>query len=63
MLNVTYFFVSLNPMVKRISINKNNTKYWDAFNLCVKKGMNYKGVSINLIGGEPVIHNNVEIEI
>lgn len=61
--NVTYFFVSLNPVVKRISINKKNTKYWDAFNLCVEKGMKYKGVSINLIDDKPVIHKNIDIEI
>lgn len=60
---VSYIFVSLNPSIKRLAINEEIEKYWDAFNCCVEKGMMVKGVSMKLIGGEPVIHSSVPVII
>lgn len=57
--SVCYVFVSLNPQIKRLVINEEIQEYRDAFNCCVEKGMNVKGVSLKLINGEPIIHSNL----
>ncbi|WP_298035298.1 DNA/RNA nuclease SfsA [uncultured Dysosmobacter sp.] len=56
-----YIFVSLNPKIKQLAINIEFKEYWEAFNHCVKKGMNVKGVSIKLINGEPLIHSSLPV--
>jgi len=58
---VCYIFVSLNPKIKRLAINIEFKEYREAFNCCVKKGMNVKGVSIKLINGEPIIHSSLPV--
>lgn len=37
--NVTYIFVSLNPYLKKISINQEDHDYYNLFKTCVAKGM------------------------
>ncbi len=59
--NVCYIFVALNPKSKRLSINEDIKEYKDLFNVCVKKGMKVKGVSLKLIDGEPVIISSLPI--
>lgn len=60
---VSYIFVSLNPSIKRLVINEEIEEYRDEFNCCVNKGMMVKGVSMKLIGEEPVIHSSVPVII
>ncbi len=61
--NVCYIFVSLNPIIKRLVINKDIREFKDWFHGCVKKGMKVKGVSLKLIDGEPVIYSSLPVII
>lgn len=56
---VCYVFVSLNPNVKKLTLNVKIKEYRDAFNRCIKKGMKVKGVTVKLIDGEPIIHTSL----
>lgn len=43
-----YVIVSFNPTVHNVSINSEDSKFYEAFQYCVKKGMQYSAVSIRL---------------
>ena len=58
-----YMFVSLNPQVNEISINKQDDDFYQAFLNCVNKGMAYCAFSIRLIGQEPEIYSRIKFAI
>lgn len=58
---VSYIFVSLNPSIKQLAINKEIEEYRNAFNCCIEKGMMVKGVSLKLLNGEPIIYSSLPV--
>lgn len=58
---VSYVFVSLNPSIKRLAINKEIEEYRNAFSCCIEKGMMVKGVSVKLIDGEPIVCSSLTV--
>lgn len=58
---VLYCFVSLNPYVKEISINTNDTLFYDLFKRCSESGMMTYGLCSTLQAGYPSIKSSVEI--
>ena len=59
--NVSYIFVSLNPNIKRLTINTEIAEYRDIFHCCIKKGMKVKGVSLKWIDEEPIIYSSLPV--
>lgn len=60
---VCYFFISMNPRVKRLRINQDSTEYYELIKVCEKKGMIIKGFSLILdMDGKARLHTNVIIE-
>lgn len=60
---VCYIFASLNPKVKLLTLNKNDTEYRKAFLLCLDKGMLVKGFSLSLNDGAPILHKSLKVSI
>ena len=56
-----YIIVSLNPKTKQLMINQKIEDYREAFKRCVEKGMIVKGVSLELIDGEPIISSSLPV--
>lgn len=46
--NVCYLFMSLNPIVRDISINERMSEYMDIFHKCIQQGMHYDAFTIKL---------------
>lgn len=61
--NVCYCFVSLNPYVRSITLNKNEFDYFNLFKTCTSKGMIVKGFAIRLVNEEPTICRELPIII
>lgn len=60
---VCYLFVSLNPRVKELSINKNVPDYYTLFQECVDKGMIVRAFSIRMDEQGPEIYAKVGFAI
>ena len=58
---VNYIFVSLNPKIRQLAINKTIEEYRDAYNSCIEKGMMVKGVSLKLKDGKPIIYSSLPV--
>ena len=60
---VVYIFVVLNPYVESISLSKEEhlREYKRKFSNCVKKGMNYKGYSVRIQNGKPIIDREIKV--
>lgn len=56
---VCYLFVSLNPGVKELRINKSVSDYYDAFQECVNKGMLVRVFSLRMTSAHPEIHSQL----
>lgn len=56
-----YIFVSLNPYVKSIDVNREIGEYYKAFSECVNKGMSYFGCSIQLRDTMPDIYSRIDV--
>ena len=61
--NALYCFASLNPYVKKITVNKDESEYYKLFKECVDKGMTVSGLSLEMKNGEPSIKGNVRIQV
>lgn len=57
----SYLFVSLNPAVTEIQINKSIEEFYQLFIDCVEKGMTYSGISIRLMEGEPQVYARIPV--
>ena len=62
-LRVCYVFVSLNPKVKELTLNRELVSYRNAFHRCVRKGMMVIGVTIRFREGKPQIYSALKINI
>ncbi len=60
---VCYIFVSLNPRVKVLEINRDISDFFDLFCKCAKKGMQYCGYSVRLENSEPTLYAQVSIKL
>lgn len=60
---VVYIFVVLNPYVESISLSKEEhlKEYKGKFLDCVKNGMKYKGYSVRIQNGEPIIDREIKV--
>ncbi len=63
--NVFYFFVSLNPYVKSVSISSDNlqSEYRNIFKKCIDKGMKCKAYAAELSDNQPRIKCEIPLEI
>lgn len=55
-----YLFVSMNPSVKQVAVNRDIEEYSRAFNLCVAKGMKVKSVSLKLEDDNITISSSIK---
>lgn len=60
---VCYIFVSLNPRVKTLAINRDIPDFFDLFSKCAQNGMQYCGFSIQLKNGKPTLYSRVTIKL
>ena len=58
---VCYMFVSLNPKVESVSINRSIPEFCEAFCECVNLGMEVCAVSVKLINQSPTIHKRIKV--
>lgn len=58
---VCYLFVSLNPRVKELYLNKDIVDYYDAFQECLEKGMIVQAFSLRMTEEKPEIYSRVQI--
>lgn len=60
---VVYIFVALNPYVESISLSKEEhlKEYKRKFSDCVQNGMKYKGYSVRIKNGEPIIDREIKV--
>ena len=58
---VCYLFVSLNPTVETLKINKEIDEYYRLFIECIGKGMLVKGFKVKMRDFEPVIYSKLNI--
>lgn len=61
--SVCYLFVSLNPRVKSLSLNKCVPDYYSLFRECIDKGMIVRAFSIRMEEHGPQIYKKVELSI
>ena len=55
-----YLFVSMNPSVKQVVVNKDIEEYSKAFKQCISKGMKVKGVSVKIENDDIAICSNIK---
>ena len=58
-----YLLISLNPEVKRITINSEVDDFYRVFVECVSKGMHCDAFSIRINNQKPEIYSKIQIEI
>jgi DNA-binding sugar fermentation-stimulating protein len=56
-----YMLVSLNPKVKKITINSAVEDFYHLFYECVSKGMTYCAVSVHLVQQEPELYSRIQM--
>ena len=61
--SVCYLFVSLNPRVKSLSLNKLVPDYYSLFRECIDKGMTVQAFSIRMEEHGPKIYKQVDLII
>ncbi|WP_181217589.1 DNA/RNA nuclease SfsA [Bacillus subtilis] len=61
--NVEYFFVSLSPIVKTVTLNKGHKQYSDLFLDCVGKGLIVRGISVQLNESGKIFYNKIRIQL
>ena len=55
-----YLFVSMNPSVKQVVVNKDIEEYSKAFKQCISKGMKVKGVSVKIENDDIAICSSIK---
>jgi len=58
---VHYMLISLNPVVKQITLNQHMSDFYKHFLECITLGMQFCGYSICLQSGMPVMHLKINI--
>lgn len=60
---VCYMFVSLNPKVKLVEINREIVEYYKLFKVCIDKGMLVQGYSVVANDGMPFIKSKITVVV
>ena len=58
---VCYMFVSLNPKVESITINRSVPEFFEAFCDCINLGMEVCAVAVKLVNQNPTIHKRIKV--
>ena len=58
-----YLLISLNPQVKKVSINSEIDDFYQVFAECVSKGMQYGAFSLRINNQKPEIYSKIQIDV
>jgi DNA-binding sugar fermentation-stimulating protein len=60
---VEYYFVSLSPIIKCVTINNSYQEYYRRLNNCLSKGLKLKGISVHLCSDMKVSYKRLKIKL